>query len=136
MKNRRRKRLLGTSLQRKLLVLIIIAAVAPASIIAVCLYYLIFNLFAWQLGIPEAVAYNLLPVAERVGFILLVGLPIILTVIWIVAVKVSHRIAGPLYRLEKEIEEIVSGRKSGPIKLRKDDELHSFASKINKLIKG
>ena len=66
--------------------------------------------------------------------IILIALPITLFVIWFIALELSHRIAGPLYRLEKELNERIDGKKSGPIQLREKDELKELADKINKLI--
>ena len=123
-----------TALQNKTLILVFVAAVVPVTIIAICLYYLIFNMLAWQLGIPEAIAYNLVPVARKVNLIILIALPIALFVIWFMALELSHRIAGPLYRLEKELNDRIEGNKSGPIQLREKDELRALADKINKLI--
>ncbi len=132
--NKRKAKFIGTALQNKTLMLVFVAAVLPAAIIAACLYYLIFNMLAWQLGIPEAIAYNLVPVARKVNLIILIALPITLFVIWFMALELSHRIAGPLYRLEKELNERIEGKKSGPIQLREKDELKALADKINRLI--
>jgi len=132
--NKRKAKFIGTALQNKTLILVFFASVVPVIIIAVCLYYLIFNMLAWQLGIPEAIAYNLVPVARKVNLIILIALPITLFVIWFMALELSHRIAGPLYRLEKELNERIEGNKSGPIQLREKDELKALADKINKLI--
>jgi hypothetical protein len=48
----------------------------------------------------------------------------------------SHKISGPLYRLEKELDARIRGKKEGLIHLRKGDEatMHSLVAKINKLI--
>ena len=132
--NKRKAKFIGTALQNKTLILVFFSSVVPATIIAACLYYLIFNMLAWQLGIPEAIAYNLVPVARKVNLIILIALPITLFVIWFMALELSHRIAGPLYRLEKELNERIEGNKSGPIQLREKDELKALADKINKLI--
>lgn len=132
--NKRKAKFIGTALQNKTLILVFAAAVIPAAIIVVCLYYLIFNMLAWQIGIPEAIAYNLVPVARKVNLILLIALPIVLFIIWFIALELSHRIAGPLYRLEKELDERIEGKKKGPIRLREKDELKLLADKINKLI--
>lgn len=133
--NKRKKKYLGTPLQKKLLILIFASAVVPASIVAACLYYLIFNMLAWQMGIPEAIAYNLIPVVKKVNLIILIALPITLLIIWLIALELSHRIAGPLARLEKELDFRISGESHGPIRLRKKDEFKSLADKINKLIR-
>lgn len=134
MENKRRKKYLGTSFQKKLLVLVLAAALIPAAIVAICMYYLIFNMMGRQLGIPEAIAYNLMPVLYRVNIILAFAIPISLVLIWIIAMELSHRVAGPLYRIEKELDERIAGKKHGPIKLRRTDEFKLLADKINRLI--
>lgn len=134
MKNNRRRKYIGTKLQKKLLILVLAAAIIPTLIVSICLYYLIFNLMAWQLGIPETIAYNLIPVARKVNLIVIIALPITLWIIWLIALELSHRIAGPLYRLEKDLDERISAKKSGPIQVRKKDELRPLAEKIDKLL--
>ncbi|MFN3395547.1 MAG: HAMP domain-containing protein [Thermodesulfovibrionales bacterium] len=46
----------------------------------------------------------------------------------------SHRIAGPLYRFEISIEEIIKGNLSFRIKLRKKDEAKELAEAMNRMI--
>jgi hypothetical protein len=132
--NKRKKKFVGTPFQKKLLLLVFSSAVIPAAIVSLCLYYLIFNLLAEQIAIPEAIAYNVIPVAQKVFLIVLVSLPIALIAIWVIALELSHRIAGPLFRLERELDMRIAGERKGPIKLRQRDELKSLADKINKLI--
>ena len=47
---------------------------------------------------------------------------------------ISHRLAGPIYRLEKDLEHIAKGNFSIRIKFRKKDELKSIAEGINKIL--
>ena len=130
----RKVKFINTPVQNKTLILVFIAAVVPMAIVSICLYYIIFNMLAWQLGIPEIIAYNLVPVARKVNMIMLVSLPVALFIIWLAALELSHRIAGPVYRLEKELSDRLDGKKTGPIQLREKDELRTLADKINKLI--
>ncbi|MDD5503953.1 MAG: hypothetical protein PHV77_01395 [Candidatus Omnitrophica bacterium] len=132
--NTRKIKFINTPVQNKTLLLVFASAVIPMAVVVMCLYYLIFNMLAWQMGIPEMVAYNLIPVVRKVNIILLVSLPVVLIVIWFVALELSHRIAGPIYRLEKELDSMISGKSQGPIKLRPRDELKALADKINKLV--
>lgn len=50
------------------------------------------------------------------------------------SLKLSHRIAGPLYRLEKIIREEIDGEPF-EIKIRKEDELHDLVKELNELIR-
>lgn len=132
--NRRKKQFVINQLQKKILVMVFIATSLPAFIVGVCLYYLIFNLTAEQIAIPEAIAYNLLPVAHRVNIIILTVLPITVILIIVWAYIISHRIAGPLNRLYRELDELIAGKKQGHIHLRKKDELSELVGRINKLL--
>lgn len=132
--NQRRKKFIGTSLQKKLLILIFASAVIPTGFVAAFLYYLIFNTLARQIGVPGTVLFDLTPVLQKVNMIILLSVPLILLAIWVIALEVSNRIAGPVYRLEKELDAVLSGQTRGPINLRKDDELKPLTGKINKLL--
>ena len=125
---------MGTLFEKKLLLLIFASAVIPTAIVAAILYYLIFNLLAWQIGIPEAIAYNLIPVVRKINLIILISLPIIFLLIWMVALELSHKISGPLFRLERELEERIAGKGHGHIRLRPKDELKALVDKLNKLL--
>lgn len=131
---RRRKKYMGTALQKKILIMIFASAVIPTAIVSVALYYLIFNLLAWQIGIPEAIAYNLIPVLRKINLIIICSLPVIFLLIWFIALELSHRISGPLYRIEKELDERIGGKVHEHIRLRVNDELRVLVDKINKLI--
>ena len=132
--NKRKIKFVNSRLQRNLLILVFVSATIPAAIIAVCMYYMIFNMVAWQIGIPEAIAYNVLPVAQRVSTILMISLPVVLFLILLIALEISHKVAGPLVRLERELDDIIEGKKESCINVRKGDEFESLVHRINKLI--
>jgi signal transduction histidine kinase len=46
----------------------------------------------------------------------------------------THRIAGPLYRLETMLDRFLKGEDIEDIQLRKEDDLHALAQKINALL--
>lgn len=62
---------------------------------------------------------------------------VVIVVIGIATIAVtlftSHRIAGPLYRVEKDIEEVASGNLAKRFNLRKADELKALAEGLNNL---
>lgn len=52
-----------------------------------------------------------------------------------VSIWVSRRIAGPLYRIEKDIESLLQGASSGVrVHLREGDHLQHLADLVNQLI--
>jgi len=51
-----------------------------------------------------------------------------------IAIIASHRIAGPVYRMIKFLEELTKGDYTKRVTLRKNDELQDMAEAINKLV--
>jgi len=121
-------------LQRKYLILILFSTLLPLFLVAGCLYYLIFQVMAEQLAIPESIAYNLIPVLHKINFLLLIGLPPIVILLFIWGVVLTHRLIGPLNRLENDLKQISEGDYSVRLKMRKDDDLRPIADTINKII--
>lgn len=135
MRIRRRRYLVKKGMQLRYLVLILTSALLPTVLIGICLYWLIFSMMAEQLGVPESIAYNLLPVISRVNRILIIGLPILLLLMLGWGLLLSHRIAGPIYRLERDLDRIAKeGDFSVRFKFRKKDELGSIAEGLNKVL--
>lgn len=130
----RLKYILKSHLQLKLLALILLSILIPLFTVGGCLYYVMFQVMAEQLGIPESIAQNLIPVLHKINFLLLVGLPPVLILIFILAIVLTHRLVGPLERLERDLEKISVGNYSVRLKLRKKDDLKPLADTINKII--
>jgi len=49
----------------------------------------------------------------------------------VLALRLSHRVGGPLYRLEKVMGEVAQGNLNQNVRLREDDELQTLAQAIN-----
>lgn len=131
----RTKYLTGSRIQLRYLTLLMVSMVVPLVLVGGCLYYLIFTIMAEQLGIPEYIACNMLPVVRKINIMLLIGVPplFLLLIAW--GIVLSHRFAGPLERLEKELKRIsCHGDYKSRVKLRKNDDIRAIADEINKLI--
>ena len=124
----------GSKLQHRYLRLIILSIMLPTFIVGGCLYYLIFSLLAKEIAIPEFIAQILFPVIKRVNLVLLFGLPAAFLILFWTGLVISHRLAGPVERLKKELDGIVAGDYSKRILLRKNDDLKPVADSINKIL--
>lgn len=51
-----------------------------------------------------------------------------------VGILLTFRTAGPLYRLETYLENVISGKETGPCRLRDGDELQELCSLINRAL--
>lgn len=76
---------------------------------------------------PKALFYEIIRAHGLYIFLIGVGISTL-------SLFLSHRIAGPLYRFEKSIEEINRGNLSFRIKLRKKDEAKELAEAMNRMI--
>ncbi|MFA4992164.1 MAG: methyl-accepting chemotaxis protein [Candidatus Omnitrophota bacterium] len=50
-----------------------------------------------------------------------------------VVILMTHRLAGPIYRFEKYVEEVGSGRLSSNVKIRKKDQFQNMANALNRM---
>jgi nitrogen fixation/metabolism regulation signal transduction histidine kinase len=130
----RRKNFFANELHRQTFLLVFLAAILPAFIVTVCLYYLIFGVTSAQVGFPEAIAYNIIPAAKRVTAILLITAPVTILAILILAYNITHRIVGPFDRIVAELDGHIENRRKGHIKIRQADKFHALVEKINKLL--
>ena len=131
----RKSLFINRSAQRKFLLVLSVSMVLPALFVGGALYYLIFTLAAEQLGVPESIACNLFPVIEKINLILLVGIPPLFTLLILWGMILSHRFAGPLLRLEREIRDMASRGDFGRrLRVRKNDDLRPIADAVNTLL--
>jgi len=131
----RRKKFFANPMHRQTFMLVLMAALIPAIIVTICLYYLIFGIASAEAGFPEAIGSIIMPAAKQVTAILLLTAPLIITIILIFAYKITHRIVGPFDRIVYELDaHIKDRRKSGPIRIRKSDKFHELVEKINHLL--
>lgn len=133
----RTKYLTGSRIQLHYLLLLMVSIIVPLIFSAACLYYLIFKIMAEQLGIPEYIAINLFPVIQKINMILLIGVPPLFLILVLWGIFLSHRFAGPIERLQKELRRMAAHHDyKSRIRLRKDDDLRPIADVINELLES
>lgn len=67
----------------------------------------------------------------RILFAALVGMVVLL---WLGAIVLTHKIAGPVYKMRRQLRVFAKGDWSRPSPLRKGDELHSFFAAFESLV--
>ena len=130
----RRQKLFANKIHRDICMLIFLASVIPAGIIGAGLYYLIFGITAREIGIPEAIAYNIIPASKKVLVILLILAPAAIISLLYIAIKATYRIVGPFERIIRELDAFIEGKKSDLITLRKKDRFAPLVDRINILL--
>ncbi len=126
----RKKRFVSKSIQAGLTGSFITVAVVCA-LLQVVLVNRSLGQLAGELGEPQ-VFLEALPslLMSNLGITLAVLVP----AMWFFGVLVTHRIAGPVYRLERYLEGIARGEYEGPCKVRKGDELQELCDKLNRAV--
>jgi len=133
-KNNKRYRTFANKLHREIFLTVVAATLAPCFVITIALYYVIFNVMAGQLAIPEAIAYNIVPAARKVSLILILAAPASVFIILLFAYRITYRILGPFDRIVRELDECAADKKQGHIVIRKGDKFKPLVDGINKLI--
>lgn len=121
-------------IQMKYLRSLLAAMVLPAALLGGCLYYLITTIMAKELIFTEAIDLVLKPALASINWTLAVGLPVVAVILFAWGVKLSHRFAGPIERVERELEAIKKGDVSRRIKVRENDDLKPMAERLNKIL--
>ncbi|OGR85449.1 MAG: hypothetical protein A2901_05140 [Elusimicrobia bacterium RIFCSPLOWO2_01_FULL_54_10] len=126
---RRRIIVIKRSLQMKYVLLVFAAVLMTVTIVTLDLYYIMGKVYGNQLG-----SEGLLAVMKGSARLLAIHLPIYFFVVLVAAVFISHKFAGPIFRLEKVAEAIAGGDLTVKANLRAGDELFDTAENINIMI--
>jgi len=129
---RRRRLLIKKGLQLRYIGLIFIALILTSIVTGYTVFATGWTLFGQKLAsvYPQG---RLLHVLRGINMALVRNLIFVSPIIFILGLLFSHKIAGPLYRIEKTIDEIAKGSLGLKIKLRRGDELKDLAEVVNGL---
>ncbi len=102
--------------------------------IAILLFIVVCGLAAFTAGaLIVSAAVHAQGVLSMFPPILVNDLVIMLLLI-IAGIFVTHRIAGPVYRVQCDIDRVLAGEKNVRVRFRKRDAFPELAEKVNKLI--
>ncbi len=129
---KRRNFLVDKKFQFRFLGSVIILTIFIMLLSAVITYYILYEqMQKFLTTIPVDVLYS---VASVICLTSLSVLLILLPLVILLGIFMSHKIAGPIMRMEKLLEDVGDGNLNIHIKLRKGDELISLANAINRMV--
>ena len=127
----RKNYFIDRNLQTRYIVLMVVVLIVHTLIVLAAVFspYIMMLSFDFPLDTRSEAARAFLLVHANAwpvigGFIILVG---------ILTLFVTHRIAGPIFRLKKGIRDIADGHLNEKIHLRSKDEFHDVAEELNAL---
>lgn len=115
------------------------------SLISIAVFYLAtlylfwnFEQTGYSVGIPEGHIFFRFIADQRslMNTILLIAAPIITLVTCYIGIKLSHRVAGPIYRMTKHLEELNEKGESKEVKFRENDYFLELQDEFNKFVKS
>lgn len=126
---RRRFRLILPRVQLRL-----IGSMAAVAALALLLEYSLLVHAVMELAgeLPNDRDLLVAQASSRLAWVLGVALGVLLPLLFVVAVLVSHRFCGPIYRFEKYLREVLSGTERGECHLRQGDDLQELCELINR----
>ncbi len=129
-KQRRRTYLIKTGLQLRYMGIIISTMLMVAFGVGWIIYHTSWSKIA---NTPDLTLDKLSTIFDSVNGILIKWIVVFIFVIAILSIFVSHKIAGPVYRLEETTRIIASGDLTYQIHLRHGDELRDLQEAFNKM---
>ena len=76
----------------------------------------------------------LLDIVRKVNTVLLLRLIFLTPLVILIALVLSNRIAGPIYRIQRFLRKVSRGNYEGRLRLREKDELQDLAEALNSLV--
>jgi nitrogen fixation/metabolism regulation signal transduction histidine kinase len=108
----------------------------------IAFYFILYQVAVWSLFAIErnlfaAMEETVGPAGVALCFFILVVSVLLLGILFILdAVKLTHRIVGPLYRFRKTIQALAAGEEVDPVTLRKDDFLQEMREDFNAMLRA
>ena len=107
------------------------------SLTAVMCSYVIYYTMMLTMGDKLANVYpqgRLISIVNMVNFRILLSMLLVAPLVVVIGIYASHKVAGPIYRIEKFLGSMADGDLSLSLALRRNDELISLADGINRVI--
>lgn len=105
------------------------------AVAAICIFTTYFSSIT-LLGEKLAMVYpqgRLITTLGQINFIIIYRILFLLPIVAVMGILLSHKIAGPAFRIEKTLKEIGKGNFDINIQLRKFDELKGIAEAVNEM---
>ncbi len=133
----RRQYLINSKLQLRIaMAMVLEVALITATLSLILLYvndyYL--GLITYFVGSAEADQISLSDISRGMYYFIFGGVAFSSVVFALIGIFVSHKVAGPLYRLKRYMTIVRNGRYSHEIRFRKDDQLHDMADVFNQMV--
>jgi nitrogen fixation/metabolism regulation signal transduction histidine kinase len=84
----------------------------------------------------QAQAQRLQQQRTRLGLVLVGALALLVAALWFAGIVITHKVAGPLFKMKKQLRALERGSLQVPTPLRKGDELKEFFDAFNDMVRA
>jgi len=128
-KYRRRFRLILPRVQLRL-----IGALTSVAALALLLEYILMVRSVMEMAsdLPHDRDILIAEASSSLAWVLGVALALLLPTLFVVAVLVSHKFCGPIYRFQMYLKAVIAGEERNECRLRKGDDLQELCELINR----
>ena len=133
---KRRQYIVDKPFQFKYLFYILAMMVCTVIIVSFTVFFISWEKIIKEFFYVPDAAKKLSDIFVSTSQILIIPVLILIVVFSIIAILFSHKIAGPIYRVEKIAEELKKGNLNINVRFRKGDELQHLAEALNNMISG
>ena len=124
---RRRIKVIDNVFQYRTIAVLLVIVVCGVAAFTLCA--LIISALAQARGYPHQ-GLRLLAVFPSI----LVNDLVIMLMLIVAGVFLTHRIAGPVFRIQSDIDRVLAGERNVRVRFRRHDAFPELAEKVNKLI--
>ena len=131
---KRKRVIVQPSIQLKIISIIILVAILPIMALHEIFYHYTKRILS-DIPAQNAPMLKLVESMQTLNMLSFLGFIILVLLLSLIVTLFLHKILGPVYRIEKEIDEMLRTNDfSHRLEIRKGDYLHSFTLLVNKLL--
>ncbi len=121
-------------LQTKYLILVLISMLLPVLVMYVSTSYLLKWLTRAMISLPQEAFLEISTSYEKLKYFWASGTIGAFLIVLLWGLYFSHRLIGPMRRLERDLDEVINGNMTKDIKVRPEDDLKGVADRIQQLV--
>ena len=126
--------IINRKFQFKYLFIILFTMLVTVATISFTTFYVIWDSVIDEFFYIDGAREKLADIFNHTSYLLLIPLGVLTAVFIVAGILLSHKVAGPLYRVEKVSEELAKGNFDVQVRFRKGDDLQELAGKLNEMI--
>ncbi|MEO5969916.1 MAG: hypothetical protein ABIQ95_08310 [Bdellovibrionia bacterium] len=138
--NKRKKFFINPAFQLRFIGFSVIVSATAMSVFYFCNYYFFYSLRNLGSGFGLPVTHSFFTLIQRqqtiLNHIFIICALALLLIILVMGIIFSHRIAGPIYRMQRHMIELSKSKNYTDVRFRKNDFFPELAEAFNSLMQG